>query len=97
MYKDMRSRVRVGDGFSVELDVTVGLHQGSVLSRLLLIIVLEAQSRDIHTGSPWELLYADNLMISADYIEKLLVKLKEWNQKWVRRACGRTFEIKRLW
>ena len=51
MYKDVRSRVRIGDGFSEELDVVLDVHQGSVLSRLLLIIVLEAPSREFHTGS----------------------------------------------
>ena len=44
MYKDVRSRVRVGDGYSKEFGVGVGVHQGSVLSRLLFIIVLEALS-----------------------------------------------------
>ena len=42
MYKDVRSRVRVGDGYSEEFGVEVGVHQGSVLSPLLFIIVLEA-------------------------------------------------------
>ena len=65
MYKDVRSRVRVGDGYSEEFGVGVGVHQGSVLSPLLFIIVLEALSRAFPTGCPWELLYADNLMISA--------------------------------
>ena len=32
MYKDVRSRVRVGDGYSEEFGVGVGVHQGSVLS-----------------------------------------------------------------
>ena len=62
MYKDVRSRVRVGDGFSEELDVVLDVHQGSVLSRLLLIIMLEAPSREFHTGCPWELLYAGDLI-----------------------------------
>ena len=44
MYKDVRSRVRVGDGYSEEFGVGVGVHQGSVLSPLLFIIVLEALS-----------------------------------------------------
>ena len=35
MYKDVRSRVRVGDGYSEEFGVGVGVHQGSVLSPLL--------------------------------------------------------------
>ena len=33
MYKDVRSRV-IGDGYSEEFGVGVGVHQGSVLSRL---------------------------------------------------------------
>ena len=37
-----RSRVRVGEGYSEEFEVKVGVHQGSVLSPLLFIIVLEA-------------------------------------------------------
>ena len=76
MYKDVRSRVRVGSGYSEEFGVKVGVHQGSVLSPLLFIIVLEALSREFRTGCPWELLYADDLMISAESREELLVKLK---------------------
>ena len=32
----------------------VGVHQGSVLSPLLFIIVLEALSREFRAGVPWE-------------------------------------------
>ena len=32
MYSNARSRVRVGEGFSEEFEVKVGVHQGSVLS-----------------------------------------------------------------
>ena len=78
MYKDVRSRVRVGDGYSEEFGVGVGVHQDSVLSPLLFIIVLEAQSREFCTGCPWELLYADDLMISAESMEELLVKVQTW-------------------
>ena len=78
MYKDVRSRVRVGDGYSEKFGVGVGVHQGSVLSPLLFIIVLEALSREFCTGCPWELLYADDLMISAGSMEELLVKVKTW-------------------
>ena len=44
MYANGRSRVRVGEGYSEEFEVKVGVHQGSVLSPLLFIIVLEALS-----------------------------------------------------
>ena len=76
MYKDVRSRVRVGDGYSEEFGVGVGVHQGSVLSPLLFIIVLEALSREFRTGCPWKLLYSDDLMISAESMEELLVKVQ---------------------
>ena len=70
------SRVRVGDGYSEKFGVGVGVHQGSVLSPLLFIIVLEALSREFRKGCPWEMLYADNLMISAMPNEELSVKVK---------------------
>ena len=42
--------------------VKVGVHQGSVLSPLLFITVLEALSQEFRTGCPCELLYADDLV-----------------------------------
>ena len=44
--------VRVGEGYSEEFEVKIGVHQGLVLSRLLFIFVLEALSREFHTGVP---------------------------------------------
>ena len=94
MYKDVRSRVRVGDGYSEEFGVGVGVHQGSVLSPLLFIIVLEALSREFRTGCPWELLYADDLMIRAESMEELLVKVQTWEtemeKKGLRVNMGKT-------
>ena len=52
MYSNARSRVRVGDSYREEFEVTVGVHQGSVLSLLLFIIVLEALSRHFRVGVP---------------------------------------------
>ena len=56
----------------------MGVHQGSVLSPLFFIIVLEAPSREFRTGCPWKLLYADDLMISTESIEELLVMMQTW-------------------
>ena len=50
MYANARSRVRVGEGYSEEFEVKVGVHQGSVLGPLLFIIVLEALSREFRSG-----------------------------------------------
>ena len=44
MYSNARSCIRVDARYSEEFEVKVGVHQGSVLSTLLFIIVLEALS-----------------------------------------------------
>ena len=55
-------------GYSEEFEVK-GVHQGSVLSPLLFMIVLEALSREFPCGVPWEDLYADDLVIIAESLE----------------------------
>ena len=66
MYANSRSRVRVSEGYSEEFEVKVGVHQGSVLSLLLFIIMLEALSREFRFWVPSEDLYADDLVIIAE-------------------------------
>ena len=78
MYDGARSCVRVNGQCSEKFGVKVGVHQGAVLSPLLFIMVLEALSREFRTGAPWELLYADDLVIIAESMEELMVKLKAW-------------------
>lgn len=94
MYHNVRSRVRVNTELSDEFDVKVGVHQGSVLSPLLFIMVLEALSEEFRTGCPWELLYADDLVLVAESMEELVVKLKKWKEgmesKGLRVNMGKT-------
>ena len=78
MYRNARSRVRVGSEYSEEFEVGVGVHQGSVLSPLLFIIVLEALSRDFRVGLPWELLFADDLVIIATSLEECIERIEAW-------------------
>ena len=52
MYSNARSCVIVGEGYSEGFEVKVGVHQGSVLSPLLFIIMLEALSHKWRPGSP---------------------------------------------
>ena len=59
MYRQVKSKVRIGD---TDVFVRVGVHQGSVLSPLLFIIMLEAISKEFCTGLPLEMLYANDLI-----------------------------------
>ena len=70
--------MRVNGQYSEEFGVGVGVHQGSVLSPLLFILVLEALSKGFRTGVPLELLYADDLVVIADSLEECLARLKAW-------------------
>ena len=53
MYANVRSHVHVDEGYSEGFEVKLGVHQGSVLSPLLFIIVLEALSPEFRSGVPW--------------------------------------------
>ena len=74
LYLNARCSVRVNCQLSEEF----GVHQGSVLSPLLFIIVLEVPSHEFNIGVPWELLYADDLVIIADSLEGCVARLKTW-------------------
>ena len=75
-------------------EVKVGVHQGSVLSPLLFIIVLEALSREFRSGVPWEDLYADDLVIIAESLEECVRRLLTWKEamekKGLRVNAGKT-------
>ena len=75
MYTDTSTMVRSGDQVSQRLGVSVGEHQGSVLSPLLFIIVLEALSRSFREGLPLDLLYADDFTMAAAIASYLYISL----------------------
>ena len=84
------------EGYSEEFAVKVGVHQGSVLSPLLFIIVLEALgsvlspllfiivlealSREVRCGFPREDLYADELLIIAESLKECVRRLLTWKE-----------------
>ena len=43
--------------------------------------MLEALFVKLHTGCPWKILYADDLMVSAQSMDEWLVKLKTWSSE----------------
>jgi len=54
------------------------MHQGSALSPLLFVIVMEALSRNSGVTLPWELLYTDDLVVTAETEDDLIKRLNEW-------------------
>ena len=75
-----RSRTLVNSSFSEAFEVKVGVLQGSVLSPLLVIIVLETISPKFRVGRPWEMLSADDLVILAQPFGGLMTKMALWKK-----------------
>ena len=75
MYSNTRSHVHVGEEYSEEFEVKVGVHQGTVLSPLLFIIVLEALSHEFCCVVSWEDIYADDLVIITESLEECVRRL----------------------
>ena len=63
MYERARIVVRTKQGYSTEFEVKVGVHQGLVLSPLFFVAVMEVVTQEVKEGLPWELLYADDLIL----------------------------------
>ena len=84
MYERARTVVRTvvmtKQGCSTEFEVKVGVHQGSVLSPLLFVTVMEVVTWGVKEGLPWELLYADDLVLIAQSAEELREKVLKWKK-----------------
>jgi len=83
MYSGAKTVVRTVYGNSKSSEVKVSMHQGSALSPLLFVIVMEAISREFRVALPRELLYADNLAVIAETEEELIKRLNEWKENGV--------------
>ena len=90
----MTMLVIITNSYSNPINVSVGVHQGSVLSTLLFITVMEALSLEFRTGCPWGLLYADDLVVVAESLGELKVRLKNWRdgleEKGLKVIIGKT-------
>ena len=77
---------------SEEFSVTIGLRQGSALSRLVFIMVMELVSRKVSLrGSMGRMLYADNVAVVVESGWEMQEVLGEWKEmalgtKWKKLA-----------
>ena len=77
LYDGGKTRAMVGCAYSEELEAKVGVHQGSVLSPLLLAIVVDVITENARMGVVNELLCADGLVLMSETTEDL--KERFWN------------------
>ena len=80
LYKGVVTTVRTKSGETEEFEVKVGLHQGSALSPFLFIIVMDVLSAEIRDKQKWEMLFADDLVITARTEEELQDRVLKWQE-----------------
>ena len=94
MYEGVTTSVKMNGEESANFEVKVGVHQGSVLSPILFNIVMQAIADNFKKGLPWELLYADDLVLLAESRVELERRLMEWisrlKEKGLRVNIGKT-------
>ena len=78
VYTGPKTVVRTVYGNSNGFEAKVGMHECSALSPLLFVIVMEALSGEFSVALPWELLYADDLVVIAETEDDLIKRLNEW-------------------
>ena len=86
LYDDSRSCAAAAGGLSDPFNVTVGVHQGSTLSPLLFNIVMEEATKECQRGVPWDMLYADDLIITGESKEDVEQQLQNWKVALAKRG-----------
>ena len=72
LYVEPKARVKTVAGTSEAFDIRVGVHQGSALSPLVLFITVMEEATKLARGDgQWELLYADDLVLTAQSKEEV--------------------------
>ncbi|VDP00996.1 unnamed protein product [Heligmosomoides polygyrus] len=84
LYSCPKSRVQATAGTSMEFPISVGVHQGSALSPLLSVVVMDAITRDLQQPVPWTLLYADDVMLAREEKDDLERQVQAWCDRLAR-------------
>ena len=78
MYDVATKTLRSAAGLTEEFKVGVGLHQGSALSPFLFAIIMDKLTENIRKDAPWNMLFADDIVLSRQNHRELEDELEIW-------------------
>ena len=72
-------------------EVKVGLHQGTALSPLLFILIMDVLAKEARSKPPWAMLFADDLVLVGETVEEELERRRAViENKWLRISRSKT-------
>ena len=86
MYDGTTTTVRSTAGLTEEFKVGVELHQGSAFSPFLFAIIMDKLMEDIRKDAPWDMLFADDIVLPRQNHGKLKDDLEIWRNALERRG-----------
>ena len=92
MHAGCTTSVMTRAGKTNEIEIDVRLHQGSALSPLLFVIIIDVITENVEEGYPWTMQFADDLLWGHD-VEMVEVRLERYRENvWDRmaKAYGRS-------
>ena len=78
LYKGCKTAVSVDGELSSSFSVKVSVHQGSALSPLLLMMLMDVLKEDARVGSLMDFLYAVDLSLCGESLSEVMDKHERW-------------------
>ena len=79
-YGLVKTKVRTPYRDTEEFMIDAGLHQESVLSPFLFIVLMDTLTEEVKTKALWELIFADDIALMAGTEEGLQEKIQKWQR-----------------
>ncbi len=76
MYVGCKTSIMTSAGNTKGVEIEVGLHQGSAISPLLFVIIIDMITEDIEEGTSRAMLFADDLVLCDPDREMVEVRLE---------------------
>ena len=80
MYAGCKKSGMTSAGKGKEIEIEVRLCQSSVLSPLLFVIIIDVITEEIDGGTPWAMLFADDLVLCDPDGEMMELRLERWGE-----------------
>ena len=78
MYENSVTTVRCAVGMTEGFKIEVGLHQGSALNPFLFAMVMNRLTDEVRQESPWNTMFADDIVICSESKEQVDRSLERW-------------------